>query len=425
MLSTDRTRPRTRVAEFLRTESAGGAMLLAATLLALLWANSPWRDSYSTLWSTDVRVEVGGWSIAHDLRHWVNDGLMAVFFFVVGLEIKRELVTGELRDRRRAALPVIAAIGGMAVPALIFVALTAGTDSADGWAIPMATDIAFAVGVLALLGRRAPAPLKVFLLTLAIVDDIGAIAVIALFYSDDIDAVALVWAVALLGGMYALKRYGVRSLAPTMILGVGVWFATLQSGIHATMAGVVLGLLAPARPEVPEGVVARWSQDVADVPTAHELRVMRNLAQQSLSTTERLEHALHPWTSFAVIPLFALANAGVEISSGSVDAAAGSRLALAVVLGLVVGKPVGIVAAVWLATRLKWGSRPPELSWAHIAGVGMLGGIGFTVSLFIAGLAFDADGPGAIAKLAILAASLLASVAGAAVLFVSGRSGGP
>jgi len=351
------------VRQFLETEAAGGMVLLVAAVAALVWANSPWRASYEVLWHTDLSVGLGRFVLVEDLRHWVNDGLMALFFFVVGLEIKRELVHGELRDPRVAAMPAIAALGGMAVPALLFLLVTAGGGGSKGWGIPMATDIAFAIGVVALLGSRVPASLKLFLLTLAIVDDIGAIVVIAFFYATDVQPIFLAGALALVTAMLGLRRAGVVWLAPYVVLGVGVWLATQASGVHATIAGVALGLLAPARPLTPAAVAREWAGDLSDDPGPAELDAMTRLAQTSVSPAERLEHRLHPWTSFVVVPVFALANAGVVIKADAFDAPATAGVALGVVLGLVVGKLVGITAATWLAVRSGLGRLPEGATW--------------------------------------------------------------
>ena len=408
---------------FLATEAAGGMVLLVAAVAALVWANSAWSGSYRTLWSTELGVDLGRFRLSHDLRHWVNEALMALFFFVVGLEIKREIVAGELREWRAAALPALAALGGMVVPAVLYLLVTAGGPGSRGWGIPMATDIAFAVGVLAVLGSRVPTALKLFLLTLAIVDDIGAILVIALFYASGVETVYLLTAAALVGGMLVLNRAGVVWLVPYVVIGVGVWLATQASGVHATIAGVILGLLAPARPLTPAATARQWAADLSDEPGPAELAAMTRLASTSVSSAERLEHLLHPWTSFLVIPVFALANAGVQIRAGVFDELGAAAVAGGIALGLVCGKAAGITAAAWLAVRTGLGRLPEGATWPMVAGVATLGGIGFTVSLFIAELAFV---PGALqdaAKLGVLGASTLAAVVGAAVLMRATRPG--
>ncbi|HEX2273618.1 MAG TPA: Na+/H+ antiporter NhaA [Acidimicrobiales bacterium] len=409
------------VRQFLRTEAAGGIVLLAAAVAALLWANSPWSESYRTLWETELSLRVGRFLLADDLRHWVNDALMALFFFVVGLEIKRELVSGDLRDPRTAALPAIAAGGGMAVPALLFLLVNAGTEGARGWGIPVATDIAFAIGVLALLGRRVPVALKLFLLTLAIVDDIGAIVVIAVFYAGELAPEFLAAAVGLLALMVGLRRAGVVWSPAYALLAVGVWLATQASGVHATIAGVVLGLLTPAHALTPGEVAREWAADLGDEPSPAELDAMTRLARTSVSPAERLEHLLHPWTSFLVVPLFALANAGVVIEAGSFDAPGTLAVTAGVMLGLVVGKVVGITVAAWLAVRTGVGRLPEGATWPMMVGIGFVAGIGFTVSLFIAELAFEAGALQDAAKIGVLAASTLAAALGAAVLVPASR----
>jgi NhaA family Na+:H+ antiporter len=409
------------VREFLTTEAAGGVALLVATMVALLWANSPWRGGYETLWGTEVTLRLGRWAITEDLTHWVNDALMALFFFVVGLEIKRELVTGELREWRTAALPAVAAAGGMVVPALIYLAVNPSGEGARGWGVPVATDIAFAVGVLSLLGPRVPDSAKLFLLTLAVVDDIGAILIIAVFYSGGITWPALGVAVGLVGVMFGLRKARVRSMAPYAIVGTGVWLAVFQSGVHATLAGVVLGLLAPARPVTPEGVALDWAADLQEDPSRENLRTMTQLAKSSVSVTERLERELHPWTSFLIVPAFALANAGVRLDGSTLADAATSRIAIGVALGLVVGKLAGITGAVWVAVRMGLAALPEGSRWGHMVGVAAVAGIGFTVSLFITGLAFDSGDTQDVAKIAILAASVVASVVGVAALRAASR----
>ena len=410
------------VRRFLETEAGGGVVLLVAAVVALVWANSPWSGGYESLWSTELRFSVGGVELAEDLRHWVNDALMAVFFFVVGLEIKRELVVGELRSVRTAALPAVAALGGMAVPAALYAVVNAGGPGADGWGIPMATDIAFAVGVIALLGSRIPPALKLFLLTLAIVDDIGAITVIAVFYSDGIDPGAL--AVAGGGVLAVVALRGLRIEWPFAYLAVGavVWVATYQSGVHATIAGVVLGLLTRAHPVAPDALTADWVSDLAEDPSPEDLTALRRVARASVSPAERLQHDLHPVTSFVIVPLFALANAGVEIEAGAFDTPGTASVALGVALGLVAGKVLGVAGASWLAVRLRVGELPPGVTGRHVLGAAGLAGIGFTVSLFIAGLAFpDAPALEEAAKMGILGASFLAALAGSAILATAGR----
>lgn len=405
---------------YLRTETAGGVVVIVGVAAALAWANSPWRGGYTTLWATDLRVGVGQWELTLDLRHWVNDGLMALFFLVVALEIKRELVEGELRDRRAAALPVAAAFGGMVVPALLYLAVAGGTEASGGWAIPMATDIAIAVGALTLAGSRVPASLKLFLLALAIVDDVGAILVIALVYSRAVEA-GWMLAAGMIGALIALlHRANVRSALVHTVCGLGLWLATHEAGLHATLAGVVIGLLAPARPHVDAMVAPEDMARVVDLSTPAAALETAGLARGQVSLLERLERLLHPWTSLVVVPVFAFANAGIVVSGRELTDALGSSAGLAVVIGLVVGKPAGIVGATWLACRSGLGRLPDGANWAQVAAVGLLGGIGFTVSLFITELALPAglvDG----AKIGVFTASLIAGAGGIVALRLSCR----
>jgi NhaA family Na+:H+ antiporter len=415
-------------ARFLQIEASSGLLLLASAVVALVWANSPWSASYTELWSTEISVAVGSYSITEDLRHWVNDGLMTLFFFVVGLELKQELVTGHLSSTRRAVLPGIAALGGMVIPALIYLSVNAGGAGAQGWGIPMATDIAFAVGVLALLGDRVPTALKVLLLAIAAVDDIGAIIVIAAFYSE---SVSLSWLAAALVGtgvVVVLQRWGIRYMPVYVAIGIGVWLATLESGVHATVSGVALGLLAPARPLMSSREATEIAADISrdrDV-TVHDVRHVSFRLRESLSVAERLQDVLHPWTSYLVVPVFALANAGVDLSGGALSDAATSAVTVGIVAGLVVGKVLGIVGGIALATRLRLATLPSGTRFPHVVGLAMLGGIGFTVSLFIAGLAFDSATQTSDAKIGILVASVLSAVAGLFTLsrVLRGRSRG-
>jgi NhaA family Na+:H+ antiporter len=379
--------------EFLQTEVAGGAVLLAASIAALAWANLP-DDSYADVWGRTLDLGVGRLYLDLTLGEWISEGLMTLFFFVVGLEIKRELVRGELADRRTAALPVAAAIGGMALPAAIYAALNAGGDGARGWGIPMATDIAFSIGLLALAGSRVPLALKVFLLALAIVDDLGAIAVIAIFYTDD---VALEWLVAALAVLTAAAAASRTQFPWRVVLPVAMlvcWLALHEAGVHATIAGAALGLLTPAG--------------------AHS-------ATDEASNLTRLEDILHPWVSYLIVPLFALASAGVALSGGAVGDAASSRVTWGVVLGLAVGKPLGILGASYAAMRLGLATLPRGTSWPQIGAVGVVAGVGFTVSIFIAELAFGGRALVVEAKIGILASSAAMGALGLAMLrFVSG-----
>jgi Na+:H+ antiporter, NhaA family len=419
------------VQRFLDTEAAGGVVLLVAAVVALAWASSPWSASYEQLWSTELTVGTAGVHLTESLRHWVNDLAMGLFFFVAGLEIKRELVHGDLRKARTAMLPILCAVGGMVVPALLFLAFNAGGPGVRGWGIPMATDIAFSVGVLALVGRRTPASLKVFLLTLAIVDDIGAIVVIALFYSSGVSLAWLAGAAGIVVAIAVLKRIGVRSLVPYVVLAAALWLVTFESGVHATIAGVVLGLLTPARPLQRPAAVAEvaadrlrdrhLTDDTDEERDETSMLQVSSLTAQAVSPVGRLQHHLHPYSSFVVLPLFALANAGVDLTPDSGSGMPTSPVALGIIIGLVVGKPLGILLAALVATKLLKGSLPAHAGWVELAGVGLLAGIGFTVSLFVTGLAFT----GTLeveAKLAILVASVLAGGCGAALLALRSTS---
>jgi Na+:H+ antiporter, NhaA family len=371
---------------FLDTEQAGSVLLLGATVLALVSANSFLQDRYFDLLDGVVTIGLGRFSISQDVLHWINDGLMTIFFLVVGLELKREFVIGELSDRKRAVLPVAAAAGGMLVPAAIYAALNAGTEGSSGWGIPMATDIAFAVGVLALVSPRASSGLKVFLLSLAIADDIGAIVVIAIFYSEGIGPEWLLAACVIIAAIGGLQRMRVAAFPVYALLGIALWVVVLKSGVHATIAGVILGLMTPVKP------------------------------RNGVSYAESLESKLHPWSSYLIVPLFALANAGVVITADTLDAAASSTVTLGIVAGLVLGKLVGIALFTRLAIRMRWGDLPGDMTLSEVTGVAALAGLGFTVSLFISGLAFSDAGLIDEARIGILVASVLASVLGALLL---------
>jgi Na+:H+ antiporter, NhaA family len=372
--------------EFVSLEAVSGIVLLLAAAAALVWANTD-TAGYTSFWHHELTVGPGDLAVTESLVHWVNDALMTVFFFVVGLEIKRELVTGELRDRSRAALPAIAALGGMVVPALLFVAINAGGSSLDGWAIPMATDIAFAVGVLALLGPRVPSSLKLFLLALAIVDDIGAIVVIALFYSRGLDGWWLLGALGVVLLVVVMSRLQVDRPIAYVIPGIVLWGCLHHAGVEPTLAGVALGLITPARP------------------------------RRGVPVLERLEHGLHPVSSFVIVPIFVLANAGVVLSGDAIDHALSSTVTIGIVVGLVVGKFVGVLGASAIAVRARLGTLPDDVKLRHVAGVAVLAGIGFTVSLFITDLAFRGQVIDD-AKIGVLAASALAAVLGMIVLRV-------
>jgi NhaA family Na+:H+ antiporter len=411
---------------FLAQETTSGILLLIATAAALIWANLPGElgESYHHFWETHVDFAIGDWHLFDEtLEAFVNDALMALFFFVVGMEIKSELMTGELRDPRVAALPAIGAFGGMLVPAAIYTAFTVGTDGASGWGVPMATDIAFAVGLLALLGPSVPQRLKLFLLTLAIVDDIGAILVIAVFYTTDIE---LGWLAAAAIGVVMvglLTKYRVWYTPLYAVIGVGIWYATFRSGVHATIAGVVLGLMAPALPLL-QGRAFESVEDVLSGDRVDPGRIMDAnwKMKEQVAVTTRLTQLLSPWTSFIIIPIFALANAGIPLTADSLSSALSSRVTLGVILGLVVGKTVGVTLFSYLAVRFNLASLPNGVTFAHILGGGAVAGIGFTVALFITRLAFAGEGGDGGSPLAdeaikgVLVASVLATMLGFVLL---------
>ncbi len=416
--------------DFAHKQSSGGVLLIAATLVALVWANSPWGESYAALWHTKLTVGVGDTSISKDLTHWINDGLMAVFFLVVGLEIKREVLVGELSSVRNAALPVAAALGGAVVPAVIYVSINAGTEGSAGWGIPMATDIAFALGVLALLGERAPVSLKVFLTALAIVDDIVAVLVIALFYTSEISWEALGVGALFLAASVVANLIGVGRTLVYAVLGVGLWLCFLLSGVHATIAGVLLALTVPASSFINPGAFLERSRYILErferagekgesVLTNEErqaaLHALNHATYKLEPPLHELEHALHPWVVFAIMPIFALANAGVSLGGGITEALT-NPVALGIVAGLVLGKQLGITLFAWLAVKSGVSELPTGIGWRHVYGATWLAGIGFTMSLFISDLAFADGSLVEAAKLGILVASLVAGVVGWTIL---------
>ncbi len=403
---------------FVAVEAAGGVLMLVATVVALVWANSPWQDSYHDFWATHVAFSVGDYHFEHELEEIVQDGLMALFFFVVGLEIKREVVSGQLRDLRFAALPAVAALGGTLVPALVYLAINAGGPGQDGWGIPMATDIAFAVGILSLLGDRIPRRMKVFLLTLAIVDDIAAILVIAVFYNKDLSSGWLLVSAIILAVIYLLRRLHVWYLPAYLAIGVAFWLAVLESGVHATIAGVILGFMTPAKPLQSEAEARRWARWLEDKKEVRLVDVRRAgfHIRESQPVSQRIEEMLHPITSYIIIPIFALSAAGVKLSGDVLSDSVSSRVTLGVVLGLVVGKTVGISFFSWIAARLGLVTIPSSMTGLHMVGLAMVAGIGFTVSLFISGLAFDDPVIRGEAKIGVLVGSLVAAVAGLGIL---------
>jgi len=415
---------------FLRQEAGSGSLLLAAAVVALIWANVA-TGSYEDFWKTAFSIEIGSLSLEEDLLHLVNDLLMALFFFVVALEVKRELVYGSLRDRASASVPVAAALGTMVGAAVVYLAVNlAGDGEPAGWAIPIATDIAFALAVLGVAGRRAPPEARAFLLTLAVVDDLGTIAVIALFFSTGIELAWLAGALGVTVAIVIAQRLHVRHLSVYVALAGLLWLAVFESGVHATIAGVVLGFLTPARPFHPRqetaDVIASQLKEIDDDPSsevsAAAMWETSRLARESVSPLTRLEDQLHPWSAYLVLPLFALANAGVEVSLSGLGDALRSPVGLGILLGLVVGAPIGgfLLSRLLVATTPT--RLPDGLDWAAIAGIAPLKGIGFTVAIFITLLAFE-DNPTAQeeAKLSILVASALAGVIGLAVIWTRHR----
>lgn len=410
--------------EFAHTAASSGLVLLAAAIVALVWANSPFAHSYHDFWHSAFSVGIGEFVFSQPLEVWINDGLMAVFFFVVGLEIKREAMTGELSTFRQASLPVAAAVGGMIVPALIYASWNYGTPWISGWGIPMATDIAFALGILALLGKRVPDSLRVFLTAVAIVDDLGAVLVIAIFYTAQISGLALAAGMAGLAAMVLANRLGVRSPLAYFLLGLGVWAAFLASGVHATIAGVLTALTIPARSVLDEEKFVAAGRGLLDaVGDGDSVREQRVAAVRALEIScehvqtplLRLEHALHPWVAFVIMPIFALANAGIPLGADFVASLA-APVTLGVAFGLIVGKPIGVTLFTWLAVRSGLAVLPATMSWRSVYGLAWLAGIGFTMSMFIAGLAFDSADTLVEAKAGILTASLIAGVVGYVLL---------
>jgi NhaA family Na+:H+ antiporter len=414
------------LSRFLRVEAAAGGLLIAATVLALSLSNSAWGPAYLAVWETPLGISLGGFDYARTLRSWINDGLMTLFFFVIALELKRELVLGELRDLRTAALSLAGALGGMAAPAALFLVAMWGQPGAHGWGVPIATDTAFVMGCLSLFGGRAPASLRLFLLSLAIFDDVGAILVVAAAYGHALDWVWLAAACAGLCAVYAAARVGLRGATVYVGLGVGVWLALERSGVHPTVAGVALGLMTPATAWVGDArlrailgrVLAnppggRWSGDTS---ARRDLQRATTAAHEALSPVERLEITLHPWVGFAIMPVFALANAGVILSPDAFS----QPVALAIAGALAVGKPAGVVGFAWLAPRAGVARQPPGMSWTVLAAGAMLTGIGFTMSLFVADLAF-APPLSAAAKIGVFGGSAVAATAGMLSLWIATR----
>lgn len=403
---------------FLATEAGGAALLLGAAVIALIWANSPWSESYTTFWETTAGFQIGGHELVLSLHSWVNDAAMALFFLVVGLEISREASVGELRDRRTVAVPALGAIGGLAVPAVIYLAFNHSGEAAHGWGVAMSTDTAFVVGILALFGPRCPDQLRLFLLTLAIVDDIGAITVLALFYTPEVHVWWLAASVLIVLALLAVRWLGIWRLRAYTIGGVALWFTVHQSGVHATLAGVAVGLL------VPSGLVAReqidsvklYGRALINEQNAVRARNAVLAAQSTVSPNERLQDALHPWTAYVIVPVFGLANAGVILNADILSAALSSPVTIGIAVALVFGNAIGITAASTLALRLGLGALPGQVRYSHLLGGAVLAGIGFTISLFIAELAFTDEVLRDQAKIGILIGSVSAAVLGSFLL---------
>jgi NhaA family Na+:H+ antiporter len=444
-------KPRTRTAaivnriispidSFMKLETSSGIVLVICIVVAMVWANSPWSAAYEHLFHTPIHLKIGNFELKNSFLHWINDGLMVIFFFVIGLEIKRELVVGELSTPRKAALPIFAAAGGMIVPALIYIAFNLGGPGESGWGIPMATDIAFAVGILVLLGKRVPFPLKVFLLALAIVDDLGAVLVIAFFYTEKLYPGSLGMAIALMGLMVLMAKAGVRQVWAYVCIGVFVWLGFLKSGVHSTIAGVALGFITPLTAWFPKpdlkanlnDIMTKFNlaidRDIAndetgaqvdstDFETNEVLEEIEFLAKEGEAPLNRLIHALHPWVSFLIMPLFALGNAGVHVDISSLTAFVSNPVGIGVALGLFVGKPIGIILFSFAAAKLNLGSLPNRVTWPQLFAVGMLGGIGFTMALFVSSLAIRQPDLSTFSKMGILCGSLFSAVIGSAILY--------
>jgi NhaA family Na+:H+ antiporter len=417
-------------------QASSGIVLVVVAVIALVWANSPWYHSYEELFETHITIGFGRWALNESLHYWINDALMAIFFFVVGLEIKRAVLVGELRSARKAALPIVAAFGGMIVPAILFISLNSSGDGSRGWGIPMATDIAFSLGVLSLLGTRVPLSLKIFLTAFAIIDDLGAVIIIAVFYTGDILWGNLGIGALFLGVLLGISALGIRHPLVYAVVGTIVWLAFLQSGIHATVAGVLVAATIPIRVRVnSDGFLARsrdllmvfersGNQEEEEQTSSTQRAIIQELeetVQQMESPLQRFEHALQPWVAFAIMPLFALANAGVRIEGDFLDALT-HPVTIGIILGLVIGKQVGVTLFAWAAVRFGLAALPYGVTWRQMYGVAILGGIGFTMSLFITSLAFVDGGLNAEAKIGILLGSAISGVIGYLVLRTGGQS---
>ncbi|PKP53079.1 MAG: Na+/H+ antiporter NhaA [Bacteroidetes bacterium HGW-Bacteroidetes-1] len=417
----------TRFKQFNKQESAGGIYLIIVTVIALIWSNSAWSDSYFQLWHTHLKIGLGEWMMDYTLHHWINDGLMAIFFFMIGLEIKREVMHGELSSFKQSSLPIFGAVGGMLVPAAIYVAFNTGTNFLHGWGIPMATDIAFAIGALSLLGKRVPFSLKVFLVALAIVDDIGAVLVIAFFYTAELNFQALLIGLVLFGFLLLLNKMKVFKMRYYVIIGIVIWAAFLYSGVHATVAGILVAFAIPNRPK--SRIEKRMSDNIMSLQALkntnaddlqdhhkgkemhHHISYLRNEFRSFIPPLMHFEHGLHGMVNFFIIPLFALANAGVVLDASLLDQF-NSPVTLGVLLGLFVGKTFGISLLAWIAIKTGISSMPANVRWIQIIAVSMLGGIGFTMAIFITNLAFVDPNAIDLAKMGIIVGSLLSGVIG-------------
>ncbi len=414
---------------FARMEAAGGIILLGSAVVALIWANSPWQHSYHHLLETQLSVGFGKFVVSENRHEWINDGLMSLFFFLVGLEIKRELLVGELSSLRRAAFPFSAALGGMIAPALIYLGVTHGQNIRQGWAIPIATDIAFALGVLAFFGSRVPIALKVFVTALAIVDDMIAVLVIAVFYTSELNYVSLLIGMACIAACWGANRLGIRGPIVYLVMGIIAWFAVLNSGVHATIAGILLAFTIPSRTALDRNAFVQKGRSLLDQlegsrPNSADEHSILNTLEQNVELAEsplqRIEHVLQPWVSFLIMPLFAFANAGVNVSD-NLSAAFRHPLSIGVALGLIVGKPLGVCVFGQLAVRAKLALPLENVSWRQMLGAACLCGIGFTMSLFVATLAFQENALLEYSKIAILFASLTSGVCGGLLIATSRR----
>jgi NhaA family Na+:H+ antiporter len=419
------------IERYMHNESTAGILLFLCALTAAIWSNSAWSSFYFDLWDYEIAIRAGDYEVKNTLHHWINDGLMAMFFFVIGLELKREIMAGELSDIRKAMLPLVAAFGGMVVPALIYVFFNPSGGASNGWGIPMATDIAFAMGIVALLSKNVPISLKVFLTALAISDDLGAVLVIALFYTSDISMLSLAVGAIFMIILFGANYIGVRSTLFYGLIGIGgVWLAFLFSGVHATIAGVLAALAIPARTKIDEQsfikVLDKKLEEFHSIPpndvTLLEpaqykvIDSINKLTDAAGTPLQKLEFQLHPWVSYLIMPLFALANAGIVLQSDVMRNAFSNKVTLGVFFGLVMGKPAGVLLFSWLLVKFKISSLPRQMSWQHMVGVGLLAGVGFTMSLFVTALAFNNPQHISDAKVGIFMASLISGIAGYFVL---------